>query len=184
VAVSYKAAPSSTSEGLRHVRDIHLVMAPHERGAVTFCVLVDGDLLATLMDSTSRNTATEPATVLARRCMASGNEYRVNPRRSSWLGSVMTPIPCVVHALAEVVVPDPPLRVCDVEGRPVPVGEGGPYPVVALERDQALDSHGPSGLADVLNLALEPELGRLDADDDEPEASNLTPVERRTQWRR
>jgi hypothetical protein len=49
VAVSYKAAPSSTSEGLRHVRDIHLVMAPHERGAVTFCVLVDGDLLATLM---------------------------------------------------------------------------------------------------------------------------------------
>jgi hypothetical protein len=72
----------------------------------------------------------------------------------------MTPIPCVVHALAEVVVPDPPLRACEVEGRPVPVGEGGPYPVVAVERDRPLDSHGPSGLADVLNLALERELGR------------------------
>jgi hypothetical protein len=79
------------------------------------------------------------------------------------------PLAFVVLALAEVVVPDPALRVCEVDGRPVPVGEGAPHPVVAVERDRVLDSHGLRGLADVLDLALERELGRMDADDDEPE---------------
>jgi transposase len=34
----------------------------------------------------------------------------------------------VVLPLAEVVVPDPAVRVCEVDGRPVPVGEGGHTP--------------------------------------------------------
>jgi hypothetical protein len=71
----------------------------------------------------------------------------------------------------KLVVPDPALRVCEVDGRPIPVGEGAPHPVVAVERDRVLDSHRLHGLADVLDLALERELGRMDADDDEPEVA-------------
>src|ERR671925_766682 len=81
------------------------------------------------------------------------------------------PLAFVVLAPAEVVVPDPALRVCEVDGRPIAVGEGPPHPVVAVERDRVLDSHGLHGLADVLDLALERELGRMDADDDEPQVA-------------
>ena len=77
------------------------------------------------------------------------------------------PLAVVVVALAEVVVPDPALRVCEVDGRPVPVGEGAPDPVVAVEGDRVLDPHGLRGLADVFGLALERKLRRVDADDDQ-----------------
>jgi hypothetical protein len=81
------------------------------------------------------------------------------------------PLAVVVLALAEVVVSDLALRVCEVDGRPVTVGEGAPHPVVAIERDRVLDSHGLRGLADVLDLPLERKLGRMDADDDKPEVA-------------
>ena len=81
------------------------------------------------------------------------------------------PLAFVVLALAEVVVPDPAFCVCEVDGRPVPVGEGAPYPVVVVERDRVLDPHRLHGLADVLDLALERELGRMDADHDEPQVA-------------
>jgi hypothetical protein len=81
------------------------------------------------------------------------------------------PLAFVVLALAEVVVADPALRVCEVDGRPIPVGEGAPHPIVAVERDRVPDSHGLCGLADVLDLALERELGRMDTDDDEPQVA-------------
>jgi hypothetical protein len=74
------------------------------------------------------------------------------------------PLAFVVVALAEVVVTDPALRVCEVDGRPVPVGECAPDPVVAVERDRVLDPQGLHGLADVVNLALERELRRMDAE--------------------
>ena len=81
------------------------------------------------------------------------------------------PLAFVVVALAEVVVPDLALRVCEVDGRPVAVGEGAPHPVVAVERKRVLDSHVLRGPAHVVNFALERELRRMDADDDEPEVA-------------
>jgi hypothetical protein len=81
------------------------------------------------------------------------------------------PLAFVVLALAEVVVPDPALRIREVDGRPVPVREGAPHPVVAVECDRVIHSHGLHGLADVVNLTLERELRRVDTDDDEPQVT-------------
>ena len=73
-----------------------------------------------------------------------------------------------VSALAEVVVPDPALRVGDVDGGPVVVGERLPDRVVAVERDRVLDAHVRRRPAHVLDVAFERELGRVDADHDQP----------------
>ena len=77
------------------------------------------------------------------------------------------PFAVVVLTLAEMVVPDPALCICQVDGRPVPVAEGAPDPVVAVESDRVVDPHGLRGLADVFDVALERELRRVDADDDQ-----------------
>ncbi len=45
------------------------------------------------------------------------------------------PLAFLVSALAELMVPDAPLRVGDVDRGPVPVGERVPDCVVAVDRD-------------------------------------------------
>ncbi len=86
------------------------------------------------------------------------------------------PLALVVRTLAEVVLPDSSLCVGDVHGGPVPVAERPPDAVVAVERDRELDPHRLGGLADVLDVALERELGRVHADDDQsPVAVLLRP---------
>src|SRR2546423_11946219 len=74
----------------------------------------------------------------------------------------------LVLALAEVMMPDPPLRVGEVQRGPVVVVEGGPYPVVVVDRDRVIDPHVTHGAADVLRIVLEPELGGVHADHDQP----------------
>jgi hypothetical protein len=74
------------------------------------------------------------------------------------------PLALCVSAFTELVVPDSPLGVGDVHGGPVPVAERPPNRIVAVERDRILDRHVPGGLADVVDVALERELGRVDAD--------------------
>jgi len=65
----------------------------------------------------------------------------------------------LVFALAEVVVPDPALRVGEVQRGSVVVAERGPYPVVVVGRDRVVDPHLLYGAPDVTGVVLEPELG-------------------------
>ena len=69
-----------------------------------------------------------------------------------------------VCALAEVVMPDVPLGIDEVESRPVLVVERCPDPVVAVDRDRVIEAHLLHGPADVVDVFLEGELGRVDAD--------------------
>src|SRR5262249_26117323 len=57
----------------------------------------------------------------------------------------------LVAALAEVVVPDPPLRVRDVDGGPIVVGERLPDAVLAVDRDRITDSVLLNRPADVVD---------------------------------
>jgi hypothetical protein len=63
-----------------------------------------------------------------------------------------------------VVVPDTPLRVDEVQRRPVPVLEGPPYGVLVVHGDRVIDPHLLHGPADVVHVLLERELRRVDAD--------------------
>src|SRR5262249_41140456 len=71
----------------------------------------------------------------------------------------------LVPALAELVVTDPSLAVDEVEGWPDLVLEGAPDEEVVVDRDGVVDSQGRCGPADVLQLVLEGELRRVDAND-------------------
>src|SRR5947199_2441691 len=73
----------------------------------------------------------------------------------------------MVLAVAEVVVPYPGFWISEVGGGPVAVAEGSRGRVVAVEWDRVLARHGLRGLADVFDVALERELRRVDADDDQ-----------------
>src|SRR5829696_1214818 len=77
------------------------------------------------------------------------------------------PFALLVPAFAEVVVLDPAFGVADVDRRPVVVVECAPDAVVAVERDRVVDPHVGRGPADVVDVSLERELGRVHADDDE-----------------
>jgi hypothetical protein len=66
------------------------------------------------------------------------------------------------------VVPDSTLSVGDVHGRPIAVAESAPDPVIAVERDRILDPQVLRGLADVVDVLFERELGRVDADHHKP----------------
>jgi hypothetical protein len=77
------------------------------------------------------------------------------------------PLALVVGALTEVVLADSAFRVGHVDRGPVSVAERLPHRVVAVKRDRVLDPHSARGFADVLDLALERELGRVDADNDQ-----------------
>jgi hypothetical protein len=73
----------------------------------------------------------------------------------------------LVAALAEVVMADPPLRVGDVHGGPVMVRERLPDAVPAVDRDGIRDAVLLDRPADVVDVPLEGELGRVHADDDQ-----------------
>ena len=64
-------------------------------------------------------------------------------------------------------VPDSSFRVGDVHGRPVVVVEGAPHRVVGVEGDRIVDALVLRGPADVVGVALERELRRVDADNDQ-----------------
>jgi hypothetical protein len=74
----------------------------------------------------------------------------------------------LIRALAKVVVPDRSVGVREIERGPVSVGERVPDRVVAVDRDRIPDVSRRRFPLHVLDLALERELGRVDADHDEP----------------
>ena len=73
----------------------------------------------------------------------------------------------LVLALTEMVEADPPVPIGEVQRRPEVVVQGTPDPVVAVDRDRVLDAEGARLGDDVVAVALEAELGRMDADDGE-----------------
>jgi hypothetical protein len=79
----------------------------------------------------------------------------------------MTIFAFCVSTLAELVVPDSPFRVGDVDGWPKSVGERLPDPVVAVERDGILDGHVLHRLAHIVDVAFKRELRGVDADHDQ-----------------
>ena len=72
-----------------------------------------------------------------------------------------------VLALAEVHAPDPSRPVDQVLRRPVLVGVCVPGAVGVVERDRVAHAEAANGIPDVPQHALERELGRVHADDDE-----------------
>ena len=76
----------------------------------------------------------------------------------------------VVVALAEVDVADLAARVDQVLGRPVLVAEGVPGAVVVVLDDRVGEPVLLDRVGDVARVALERELRRVDADDDQPVA--------------
>ena len=81
----------------------------------------------------------------------------------------------LVLALAEVVVADLALGVDEVQGGPVVVVERLPDGEVVVHHDGVADVHLLDGPTDVVEVALEVELGRLDADDRQPVRRVLRP---------
>jgi hypothetical protein len=79
----------------------------------------------------------------------------------------------LVVALAESVVANPSVRVGEVEGGPVPVGERAPDRVVAVYRDRILDPHLARCPANVFDTPLDFELRGVYAEHDKPIASVL-----------
>jgi len=67
-------------------------------------------------------------------------------------------------------VADPPLGVDEVEGRPVPVAKGIPDHVVVVDHDRIIDPKVRDGSADVVLVAFDVELGRVDAEYHQPVA--------------
>src|SRR5207249_5448069 len=74
----------------------------------------------------------------------------------------------LVVAFAETVMPDLTLRVDEVEGGPVVVGEGTPDGEVVVDRDRIVDLSRLYRPAHVVEIVLELELWRVDADYDQP----------------
>jgi hypothetical protein len=64
-----------------------------------------------------------------------------------------------------VVIPNPPLGVRHVDRWPEMIREGAPHGVVAVDRDRVLDAEGARLCDDVVDVALEAELRRMNADD-------------------
>src|SRR5262249_3753679 len=69
-----------------------------------------------------------------------------------------------VVALAELMMSNLPLRIDEIQRRPIVVVESTPDRIVAIDRDRILDSHVLGGAANVLDVSLECELRRVDAD--------------------
>jgi hypothetical protein len=78
------------------------------------------------------------------------------------------PLGPVVVTLAEAVVANLPLGVDEVQRRPVVVGEGAPDRVVVVDRDRVVDPQVFDLSADVVEVVLEVELGRVDANHHQP----------------
>jgi hypothetical protein len=77
----------------------------------------------------------------------------------------------LVATFAEVVVADDAVRVDEVQRGPVVVGEGVPDHEVVVERDRVVDRSFLRCAPHAVHLVLERELGRMDADDDQPVVS-------------
>src|SRR5205823_10886193 len=77
------------------------------------------------------------------------------------------PFRLFVSALTKLMVPDPPLRIDDVERRPVMVVECAPDRRVVVHRDGKIDLPVLHSPADVVEVFLESELRRVNADDDQ-----------------
>src|SRR6266446_2975190 len=73
----------------------------------------------------------------------------------------------LVFTLAELMVPNAPLRIDNVKGRPILVLESAPYRKVAIDRDRIVDPHVLGGSANVVDVLLECEFGSVDADHDQ-----------------
>src|SRR6266496_1395330 len=65
-----------------------------------------------------------------------------------------------VIALAKLMMANAPLRIDDIEVRPIFILESTPYCMVAIDRDRIVDSHVLRGSANVIDVLLERELGR------------------------
>jgi hypothetical protein len=74
------------------------------------------------------------------------------------------PLGTLVVLLTEVVMPDPPLRVREVERGPGLVPEGTPDREVVVHRDRIVHAHIREGGAHLFDLVLEWELRRVCAD--------------------
>ena len=77
------------------------------------------------------------------------------------------PLRLLVCALAEVMMPNPPLGIDEIEGRPIGVLERTPYRMIAIDRDRILDPQVRHGSAHILDLFFKGELRRVHADHDQ-----------------
>ena len=62
------------------------------------------------------------------------------------------PFRLFVFALAKVMMSNMPLRIDEIEGRPIVVIEGTPYRIVAIDRDRIIDPHVPRGPANITDV--------------------------------
>ena len=91
------------------------------------------------------------------------------------------PLGLLVGPFAEVVEADLPVAIDEVDGRPVVVVERAPDGEVVVDDDRVVDAQLAGRAAHVVEIVLEPELGRVDTDDDEPAvAVALVPTPART----
>jgi hypothetical protein len=77
------------------------------------------------------------------------------------------PLRLLVASFAEVVVADETVLVDEVQRRPVAVREGTPDLVVVVDRDRVVDRALLRRVSHAVDVVLEGELGRVDADDDQ-----------------
>ena len=82
--------------------------------------------------------------------------------------SLDAPLRLLVAPFAEVPVADHAVGVDEVERRPGVIGERVPDRVVAVDRHRVVDPSLLDRLLHEVDLVLEGELGRVDADDDQP----------------
>jgi len=74
----------------------------------------------------------------------------------------------LVASFAEVVVAEDAVAVGEVQRRPIAVGEGAPDLVVVVDRDRVVDRSLLRCAAHAVDVVLEGELGRVDADHNQP----------------
>src|SRR2546422_10192531 len=77
------------------------------------------------------------------------------------------PFRLFVFALAEMMMANAPLRIDEIESRPIFVLESTPYRIVAIDRDRIIDLHVLRGSANVIDVFLECELRRVYTDHDQ-----------------
>ena len=80
----------------------------------------------------------------------------------------MTRSELLVASFAEVVVADDAVAVGEVQRRPRVVRERAPDLVVVVDRDRVVDRSLLRCASHAFDVVLEGELGRVDADDDQP----------------
>src|SRR5437870_9366143 len=74
------------------------------------------------------------------------------------------PFRLFVFTLAEMMMANAPLRIDEIEGRPIFVVESTPYRIIAIDRDWIVDPHVLRCPANVIDVFLECELRRVHTD--------------------